>query len=394
MLETACARAVEVLLHASHPAGLKASAGPGGHQQVWARDSMISLLGAYLVEDAAIRAALLQSISVFRRHQTDAGLIPNHVDLEALRANFRAYADGGLWYVIGSSISAPDFASVRKALAWYDCQDVDHSGLISIQEASDWQDLFCTRGKALYVNCLRVIALRRAAQLAESAGQSAFAAQYREQAELSSAAINQTLWYAGDGDLRRAFAPSFSTPDPVQDSLGRSRQLPSKHVFTDSEYYLPYVSFREAGEWFDSFGNLMAILSGVADESRAAKVLDFMASRGLTEHPVKALDPPVSPGDPDWRDYYGSINLPGRYHNGGIWPFLGGFYVAALVKAGRFEEAGEALDRLARLNLAGDFNEWHDGCTGEPRGVREQSWSAGMLLYARACVERREVVWL
>ena len=394
MLETACARAVEVLRHASHPGGLKATAGAGGHRQVWARDAMISLLGASLVEDAAIRAALLQSISVFRRHQTDAGLIPNHVDPETLRPNFRAYADGGLWYVIGNSICAPDFVPVRKTMAWYDCQDVDRSGLISIQEASDWQDLFCTRGKALYVNCLRVIALRRAARLAEEVGEAGMATQYRTQAESSAGSINQTLWYAGDGDLRRAFEPSFSTPDPSQDSLGRLRQLPSKRILQDAEYYLPYVSFREAGEWFDSFGNLMAILSGVADESRTAKVLDFMASRGLTGNPVKALDPPVQPGEPDWRDYYGTLNLPGQYHNGGIWPFLGGFYVAALVKAGRFEEAKDSLDRLARLNLAGDFNEWHDGCTAEPRGVREQSWSAGMLLYARACVERREVLWL
>ena len=394
MLETACARAVEVLRHASHPGGLKATAGAGGHRQVWARDAMISLLGANLVEDAAIRAALLQSISVFRRHQTDAGLIPNHVDPETLRPNFRAYADGGLWYVIGNSICAPDFVPVRKTMAWYDCQDVDRSGLISIQEASDWQDLFCTRGKALYVNCLRVIALRRAARLAEEVGEAGMATQYRTQAESSAGSINQTLWYAGDGDLRRAFAPSFSTPNPSQDSLGRLRQLPSKRILQDAEYYLPYVSFREAGEWFDSFGNLMAILSGVADESRTAKVLDFMASRGLTGNPVKALDPPAEPGEPDWRDYYGTLNLPGQYHNGGIWPFLGGFYVAALVKAGRFEEAKDSLDRLARLNLAGDFNEWHDGCTAEPRGVREQSWSAGMLLYARACVERREVLWL
>jgi len=355
---------------------------------------MISLLGANLVEDAAIRTALLQSISVFRSYQTDAGLIPNYVDPETLRANFRAYADGGLWYVIGNSICAPDFASVRKTLAWYDCQDVDRSGLISIQESSDWQDLFCTRGKALYVNCLRVIALRRGARLAEDAGEVSVATRYRNQAEVSADAINQTLWYAGDGDLQRAFEPSFSTPNPSQDSLGRRRQLPSKRILKDSEYYLPYVSFREVGEWFDSFGNLMAILAGVADESRTAKVLDFMASRGLAAHPVKALDPPVEPGDPDWRDYYGALNLPGQYHNGGIWPFLGGFYVAALVKAGRFEEAGDALDRLARLNLEGDFNEWHDGCTAEPKGVREQSWSAGMLLYARACVERREVVWL
>jgi glycogen debranching enzyme len=87
------------------------------------------------------------------------------------------------------------------------------------------------------------------------------------------------------------------------------------------------------------------------------------------------------------------LNLPDHYHNGGVWPFIGGFYVAALVKRGRFDEAAEALEKLAKLNRRGEFNEWHHGATGEPMGVRDQAWSAGMYIYARECVRRREAVW-
>ncbi len=355
---------------------------------------MIALLGGVLAGDPAIRSALLASLAVFRRHRTPAGLVPNHVDLEAHQPNFRAYADAGLWYVIGSCICEPDLPGIHKVMSWYDCQDVDRSGMVSIQESSDWQDLFCTRGKGLYVNCLRVIALRKAAETAGTLGKARTAALWRKQAEAAAETINQTLWYPGDGQMLRHVSPSFSTPGPQQDSLGRRRWLPSKRILVDCEYYLPYVSFREVGEWFDSFGNLMAILAGVASESQCARLLDFIAAHGLAEHPVKAIYPPVEPGEPDWRDYYGTLNLPDHYHNGGIWPFLGGFYVAALVKAQRFGEAEAALERLARLNLDGDFNEWHDGRTAEPRGVHEQAWSAGMLLYARACVAERRVIWL
>ena len=62
---------------------------------------------------------------------------------------------------------APDPDVVREVLCWYEYQDVDQSGLLSMQEGSDWQDLFCTRGKGLYLNCLYVLALRRAAELFE-----------------------------------------------------------------------------------------------------------------------------------------------------------------------------------------------------------------------------------
>ncbi len=77
-----------------------------------------------------------------------------------LHPNFRAYADGGLWWVIGSALLKPDPEVVREVLRWYEYQDVDQSGLLSMQESSDWQDLFCTRGKGLYLNCLYVLALR------------------------------------------------------------------------------------------------------------------------------------------------------------------------------------------------------------------------------------------
>ena len=40
-----------------------------------------------------------------------------------------------------------DTATTRRVLGWYECQDVDQSGLISMQESSDWQDLFCTEAK-------------------------------------------------------------------------------------------------------------------------------------------------------------------------------------------------------------------------------------------------------
>jgi GH15 family glucan-1,4-alpha-glucosidase len=386
--------AIEVLRHCSHEAGLKASGQAYGHQQVWSRDSMIALLGASLVENHAVHRSLRATIRTLARHQSPTGCIPNHVDLATGKPNFRAYADGGLWYVIGSSILQPDYRTVRRVLRWYECQDVDGSGLISIQEASDWQDLFCVRGKALYVNCLHVAALRRAADMAAAMGHPRHAAHYRTRAEAARAAINRRLWYAGDGDMVRHIADSFSTQNCTHDSLGRRRWIPSKQLLADDEYYLPYVSFREPGEWFDTLGNLLAVLCDVADARQASHILNFIARHGLGAHPCPSIYPPVEPGTRDWRDYYGSLNVPHQYHNGGIWPFIGGFYVAALVKAGRFGEAAAALSRLAELNRETGFCEWVHGQTLAPLGVREQAWSAGMYLYASECLATGAVPYL
>ncbi|MEO8128621.1 MAG: glycoside hydrolase 100 family protein [Bryobacteraceae bacterium] len=370
---------------------MNASGGLIGHRQVWARDAMIASLGARLAEDEEIQLAIRKSISLLREKSTPSGQIPNNVDTETLQPNYRAYADGGLWWIIGSARLAPDPEMVRGILGWYECQDVDRSGLLSMQESADWQDLFCTRGKGLYLNCLYVLALRSAARLF-AASDPAQSKRCSDRADNVVEMINGWLWYSGDADMLRYISHSFSTiHNRNLDSLGRKRWVPEKRHLIEEQYYLPYLGFRAVGEWFDSLGNLLAILAGVASPRQADIIFDFVSHHCLHTWPIRSLTPAVRPGDSDWRDYYGSLNTPHCYHNGGIWPFIGGFYVAALVHAGRGRDAAVALRNLAELNSRGGFNEWHHGETGEPMGARDQAWSAGMYLFAHDCVQRGRV---
>ena len=351
---------------------------------------MIAALGARLVPDEQIQTALHASLHLLKSGRSSTGAIPNNVDCATRRPNFRAYADGGLWWVIGSAVLDPDPTTIREVLHWYEFQDVNQSGLLSMQESSDWQDLFCTRGQGLYLNCLYVLALRLAARLFRSEEGDRF----QRMASAVAERVNAQFWYTGDGSLERQIAHQFSTEGvPQQDSLGRPRWQPQKRFLIAEQYYVPYVAFRAVGEWFDSFGNLLAILAGIADARQAGIVLDLIARHSLDAWPLRSLTPVVRPGDPDWRDYYGTLNVPYHYHNGGVWPFLGGFYVAALVHAGRTEAARKALRDLALLNQKGQFNEWHHGETGEPMGVQDQAWSAGMYLFAFDCVRRGKVEW-
>jgi len=370
--------AIASIRRCCRPWGLEASGRLVGHHQVWARDSMIASLGARLVEDPEIKTALQAGLALLKRHQAAAGAIPNNVDGATLRPNFRAYADGGLWWIIGSTLLAPDPVSVRAILRWYECQDVDQSGLLSMQESSDWQDLFCTRGKGLYLNCLYVLALRAAAKLFESSDREESACCIRR-AKKTADAVNAWFWYSGDGNLLRHLSHTFSTESQgSEDSLGRKRWIPEKRYLSGESYYLPYLGFRAVGEWFDTL----------------ASILELVSRHGIDACPARSLTPIIQPGDPDWRDYYGTLNAPHHYHNGGVWPFIGGFYVAALVAACRRREAAMALHRLAELNQRGGFNEWHHGQTGEPMGVEDQAWSAGMYLFAHDCVRRGRVEFM
>jgi glycogen debranching enzyme len=119
-----------------------------------------------------------------------------------------------------------------------------------------------------------------------------------------------------------------------------------------------------------------------------------MEQVGMAEpYPTKAIYPPIYPNEREWREYYRSrnLNLPHQYHNGGIWPMIGGLHVAALVDHGWHDRAKEMLVSLAKANAlaideGGCFNEWLHGQTGHPMGFEQQAWSAAAFLYAEHAV--------
>jgi glycogen debranching enzyme len=406
--------ATRVLHGCIHPVGIKASAGVRGYPQVWARDSMITLLGASLIGDERINHSLKASIDVLARNQTPLGCIPNNVDVRSLKPNFQAYADSGLWFVIGSAFFLKQtgdkdfirgkYPAIKKTLKWYEYQDADQTGLITMAEASDWEDLFAVRGKGLYVNVLHYIALRGAGLIASCLGDSDYADDCTKKAKRRRSRINSCFWYK-EGDIDAPMRLGYGVGSLNEGGLCRlakERLSSSNSVLKEHSYYLPYITFRDFGEWFDSLGNLLAILSGVADEERAGALLNVIERFRIAEpHPMRSIYPPVFPGGSDWRYYYryGNLNLPHQYHNGGIWPFIGGFYVAVLVKMKRYMEARKALESLTLLNKQGkenlwEFNEWFNGKTIKPMGMAEQAWSAGMYIYAYEAVRKKRVLFL
>ena len=67
---------------------------------------------------------------------------------------------------------------------------------------------------------------------------------------------------------------------------------------------------------------------------------------------------------------------------------VGGFWVAALVAAGRAEQARAELIKLARVCALRNwtFTEWLHGKTLAPRGMPGQSWNAAAFLMAEHMV--------
>jgi hypothetical protein len=90
-------------------------------------------------------------------------------------------------------------------------------------------------------------------------------------------------------------------------------------VLVKRPFFLPYVAFRDFGDYCDVFGNLLAILFDVANPAHEKRILDYLRQVGIADpYPVRVLHPAIHPGNKDWREYYrnNNLNLPEQYHNG------------------------------------------------------------------------------
>ena len=191
---TAFERASDVVRQCISPIGLRASALDDGYPQVWARDSMITLLGAVYVEGDEMQAALRRCLMTLQEHQTLQGAIPANVGVHGGRLDFRSYIDGNLWYIIGHhtyfhSYSDRDFLieswpHIERTLDWLAAQDVYQKNLIAMQEAADWMDMVAARGLGLCVNVLYYRALVVAAELAGVLGHAEQVEGYEDRARL------------------------------------------------------------------------------------------------------------------------------------------------------------------------------------------------------------------
>ncbi len=399
--EIALHKAEAILGTECSPIGLMAS--PEGYPHVWARDSVITALGTLL--SPGHEDCLRVSLHTLASQQSELGAIPNNVSVATGRLDHTnaGSVDSNLWFILGHAFQyrtrgelnflRESWPALEKALLWLRYQDSNGCGLLEVHEAADWADLLANRFNILYDNVLWYAALRAMAEMGRALGLDD--APYASRADDVRHKLRIVLWVGTEN--ADEWGPACPGHTEWKHTLSQVDPVLVKRPF-----FLPYVAFRDFGDYCDVYGNLLAILFGVANAAQEKRILDYLRQVGIADpYPVRVLHPVIHPGNKDWREYYrnNNLNLPEQYHNGGIWPFVGGFYVAALVQAGRMDEARRQLEKLAEVNRQGveeewEFNEWCHGRTGQPMGYPHQAWSAGMYVYAFRCVAEGRVPFL
>ena len=142
------------------------------------------------------------------------------------------------------------------------------------------------------------------------------------------------------------------------------------------------------------FGNLLAILLGLCDEDASNRTVHALERAQVDEpYPVRVVCEPIRQENKLWRPYMSRHrqNFAWQYHNGGIWPFVGAFWVIVLAAMGRQAQARAGLARVARANAQAGwrFSEWIHGQSLAPSGMTGQSWNAAAYLLAAHALTRR-----
>jgi len=365
----------QLLLRNLTPHGIRAaSPTPQAEQRrytrVFGRDAAICALGMLVSGDAELKAGAKNGLMTLARHQAENGQIPKYVDPDAERADFwyLGCIDATLWWLIavkfyahhepGERIEEALAQPIAKALVWLRCQEHPQIFLVRQDEASDWADIMPRSGFVLYSNALW----------------------YHVKRLYGLSHAQETRFH-----FNHLFYP-FSSQMP---DYGRLRLLTHyvRNRARRGELYLSFVNFSFWGKEGDVLGNLLAILFGLADDAPANRILHAL-QQASAERPCPGASVlnPITKTDPLWRLYMGRHrqNLEFQYHNGGCWPFIGGFWALALTAQGKRQLAEMLLEKIALANAMNgwQFNEWFHGKTGEPRGMRGQSWNAAMFLLA------------
>lgn len=369
-IEEAKKAAIEVLIYNSHGSyhGLPRTAG-WGYPEPYTRDLMFSIFGVAVSGNEKLLESIRKVLETLAKNQTEHGHIPSLVHDKEDRGS----SDATPLFLLGAGIfrkvsGKKDFlnTAVKKALNWMEYQSPSDRYMVAQQPTSDWRDEQWVTGYGLFVNTL-VYSYLRLLGKNERAD--------KVHSEMSRFTITE-------GTIHRH----------VHEGL----------VVKHKPYYAFWSYKIHSSERFDLLGNSLAILSGIASPSRAEEMISWieeecesMKKKGdLAVSLPPNFFPYIKPEDPDWHPRYAIFNRPGEYHNGGVWPFVCGLYVAALVAAKKYALASEKLVVLTNIIKPSNtekvnfgFNEWIKAQDGKPMGQDWQTWSAALYLYAVKCVE-------
>ncbi len=235
------------------------------------------------------------------------------------------------------------YEKLKKLINWNFSNDQDRDFLLEEGFFSNWMDHVIKSGKVLFTNVCHCYALKCFYNLAKLNKNRSDEKRFKEIYEKTKERINRAFW--------------------------------------NNYYYIDWID-KKRRNYFDSVGNLLAIIWNIADSEKAEKILDFIKAKNLEGFTLKSSYPKY----PFWR-IIPHLKIVGiaDYANYRLW--IGCLGALTKMKTGNKKEAIYSLRKIAKK--INDYNKVYEvyDKAGKPinklfyKSEVPFAWSAGMFIY-------------
>src|SRR5882724_1329887 len=282
LLQTCHVRSIELLKRNLTDGGILAAT-PGeraekpGYMAIFGRDAAVCAIGMAVSGDKQLEQAAVIGLQTLAEHQAPNGQIAKFVDLHRQEADFwyLGCIDSTLWWLIALAIldrrGHPRgllrrySRKIQLAIQWLLAQEHQRFFLLQQNEASDWADIMPRSGFVLYTNALWYFVKR--------------------------------LFSVGHAEQTLENFNGLFHPFSAKLAEYRRARLLNEYVLKkgrDRDLYLSFVNFSFWGDEGDVFGNVLAVLMGLADERAARRTLHALTKAQVGDpYPVRAVTHPI-----------------------------------------------------------------------------------------------------
>lgn len=348
------------------------------YKRVWARDGVVAGLASLTTDNKILIDAFAQTLRTLKRYQDETGRIPSNVSIDEEKVSYGTTVgriDATIWYIIGVcqfSLRTKDkqffnefHESIKKAFFYLKCLELNGRGLLNIPQGGDWADEYINHGYVLFDQVLYSLALKSYCKITKD---KETIKKQKELIELIKINYfpkkdNKNSKYIYDEILFHGFMDKYKSPLPVV-----------------------YFSNHSIRQHIDNFANALLLLSGIIESEDEDEIKDNIIEifLGSEFSILPAFHPVIKEGDAKWDHLRKNFlfefkNMPYKFHNGGLWPLVHGFFLASLGEMGR-----KHLDDFANVLKKSDylFPEYYNGKTYKPEGTEYLGFSASAYIIA------------
>ncbi|MBC7914276.1 MAG: hypothetical protein H7Y07_09140 [Pyrinomonadaceae bacterium] len=383
----------KVIQAASSKSGIQASAqAKDNYNRIWARDSAVTGLAILTGQIKESYSALSTSLFLLQKAAATNGQIPSNLTVnergEITQVSFGGpvgRTDASFWWIISSIlyqrqhqdagfrtiIELQSEAIFALATGW----EFNGKGLMYVPMSSNWADEYITHGYVLYDQILRYWAL-----------------------DLAGDYFDKYEWKEKAAGIKASIKQHFLFETGLEETLYTESQRRSLTDFDLSKRFIASFSPGDRVEKYDAWSIallfLLDIPSGATKKQLTAAILSAFEETG--QKGVPAFWPEITETEPQYdilkQNYnYQFKNLPGHFHNGGVWPVVNGFLIAGLKVAGEDEAADKLMTGLnQQLSLSLEktpFTEYFDSKHGKACGVINLCYSASGYLLGVSAID-------